>query len=240
MANGRAEFFFLALLVAGCGSLDKDRETAQTASSNNAGEDSSVRGPPIALPEADIALDTTHYRGPRLLTDSLVVEPRLELRGDEYVVHIPTAMAKVLYDSLPAFAPQPLSAWEPAVVAHLISLAPGAALPSVVLGDFNGDSKLDIAMAGNSGPTYTMFMLLAKSDSVPVPKILLIGWGEAATGMADSYIGLVRPQTIRVSPDLEPQPLELRTDALLDVTIEKAAVMYYLDRGVIRRYLTSD
>ena len=239
MPKCRAVLFAVTVTLVGCGSPDQGAGTPRATTSIGAPRDSTLQTSPVT-PEAEVELDTTHFRGPRLLTDTLAVEPRLELRGDEYVVHIPAAMAKVLYDSLSEFAPRPLSAWEPAVVAHLTSRSPGAVLPSVVLGDFNGDSKLDIAMAGNSGPTYAMFMLLAKSDSVPEPKILLIGWGEAATGMADSYIGLVRPQTIRVSPELEPQPLELRTDALLDVTIEKAAVMYYLDRGVIRRYLTSD
>lgn len=32
--------------------------------------------------------------GPRLTIDSLVTEPRLEVRSDEYVVHLPAAMVR--------------------------------------------------------------------------------------------------------------------------------------------------
>lgn len=149
-------------------------------------------------------------------------------------------MARVLYDSLPGFSPLQVSVWHPALVATAALQHPGVALLSVVLGDFNGDSKLDLAMQGNAGQTGATFMLLAKSDSVPTPRLLFIDRGDAIMGRGDTYLNLVRPMQIRVDPELEQEALDLRTDAVQLVIIDKASVLYYLDHGVIRQYTTSD
>lgn len=174
------------------------------------------------------------------MIDSLGMNPRLELMGDEYVVHISQSMARVLRDSLPGFSPLELSAWDPAVVSYVASRRPGYVLPSVVIGDFNGDSKLDLAMMGNAREGSATFMLLAESDSAPQPRILYIGRGESRVGLAEVYISLIRPQIIRSDPTLERQPLDLKTDAVLEVVIEKASLLYYLDHGTLRNYAISD
>ncbi|MGI8400225.1 MAG: hypothetical protein ACR2NS_01290 [Gemmatimonadaceae bacterium] len=43
-----------------------------------------------------------------------------------------------------------------------------------------------------------------------------------------------------MDPSLEGSPLDLRTDAIQVVVIEKASVIYYLDHGVIHENTTSD
>lgn len=174
--------------------------------------------------------------GPRLVTDSFSAEPRLEIRTKEYVLYLPLEMSRLLYDSLPDFSPVQLSVWHPARVARIVSESRGAALPSVVLGDFNGDSKLDVAMAGKGAQRGTTFILLAKSDSVLTQRLFFISGG----GSADSYLTIVRPQRITADPELEREPLDLRTDAVLSAIVEKASVIYYLDHGVLREYSISD
>jgi hypothetical protein len=150
-------------------------------------------------------------------------------------------MARLLYDSLPEFVPVQLTSWDPRIVGNLVSRHPGSVLPSVVIGDFNGDSQTDLALWGNYGERSAMFMLLAASDTAPEPRIIRIGEGiERISGIAEGYISLVRPQKIVVDTAVEDQPLDLRTDAVLDVTIDKFSLIYYLDRGVVRRYLLSD
>lgn len=178
--------------------------------------------------------------GPRIVVDSSGTEPRLELRSNEYVLHLPVGMARVLYDSLPGFSPLQVSVWHPGLVATIASANPGVALPSVVLGDFNGDSRLDVAMEGNAGQIGATFILLAKSDSVPTPRLVFIDRGDAIKGSSDSYISLVRPKQIKVDPELEQETLDLRTDAVQLVLIDRASVLYYLDHGAVRRYTTSD
>jgi len=174
--------------------------------------------------------------GPRLVTDSFGTEPRLERQSMEYVVYLPLEMSQLLHDSLPDFSPVKLSVWHPRRVGRIISDSRGAALPSVVLGDFNGDSKLDIAMAGKGSRRGGTFILLAKPDGAQAQRLFFISGGESA----DSYLTIFRPQRIVVDPELEREPLELRTDAVLSAIVEKAAVLYYLDRGVLREYSLSD
>ena len=89
--------------------------------------------------------------GPRIVVDSTTTQPSIEVRDSEYVVRLPVSMVETLRDSLPGFSPLPVSTWHPVRVARIAAEAPGLALPSVVIGDFDGDSRLDIAMEGNAG-----------------------------------------------------------------------------------------
>ena len=170
--------------------------------------------------------------------DSSAGEPRLAAENDEYVLYLPVAMARVIMDKLPGFEPFQLSSWPAATVATIVSENPDAALASVVLGDFNGDSKTDVAMHGNAGRIGATFMLLAKSDSVPSPSILFIDRGDANKPTGNSYISLLHGQKM-IDP-LTQEVFDLRTDAVHLIVIDKASVLYYLDRGVIREYTTSD
>jgi hypothetical protein len=175
-------------------------------------------------------------RGPRLAVDSSAVEPRLELRAGEYILFLPQEMARVLDDSLPGFAIIQLSVWHPARVARVFSESKGAALPSLVLGDFNGDSRRDVAIAGKGTIKEASVILLARSESIPTPRMFYISGGSTA----DTYLTIVRPQRILVDPELEQEALDLRTDAVLSVMVEKASVIYYIDRGALREFTTSD
>jgi hypothetical protein len=178
--------------------------------------------------------------GPRLLVDSATTQPSIEVRDSEYVVRLPIAMGQALRDSLPGFYPLPVSTWHPVRVARIAAEAPGLVLPSVVIGDFDGDSRLDIAMEGNAGPVGATFMLLANSANVPTPRLLFISRGEAIKDGRDSYLTLVRPQRINVDPELADSTLNLRNDAVQLVIVEKASLIYYIDHGAIREFTTSD
>ena len=79
-------------------------------------------------------------------------------------------------------------------------------------------------------------MLLARSDANGGPRLFYISGG----GTADTYLTIVRPQRIMVDPELKADPLELRNDAVLSAIVDKAAVIYYLDRSMRREFTTSD
>jgi len=177
--------------------------------------------------------------GPRIIVDSATTQPSIEVRDSEYVVHLPLSMVETLRDSLPGFSPLPVSTWHPVRVARIAAEAPGRSLPSVVIGDFDGDSSLDIAMEGNTGQVGATFMLLAKSANVRAPRLLFISRGEPIKDGRDSYLTLFRPQRINVDPELA-DTLNLRNDAVQVVIVEKASLIYYIDHGAIREYITSD
>lgn len=170
--------------------------------------------------------------------DTSAGEPRLAAKNGEYVLYLPVAMARVIMDKLPGFEPFQLSSWPAATVATIVSENPDTALASVVLGDFNGDSKTDVAIQGNAGRIGATFMLLAKSDSVPSPRILFSDRGDSNKPTGNSYISLLHPQKI-IDP-LTQEVFDLRADAVHLIVIDKASVLYYLDHGVVREYTTSD
>lgn len=180
--------------------------------------------------------------GPGIRTDSSGSVPRLVVEGEQNILLLPVSMARVLSDSLPSFTPRRLSEWTPAMVTTIVSGGSGVVLPSVVLGDFNGDGRTDVAMEGRSKQTDATFFLLAPSDTAPRSRILFISRGEAvnrsANEFANDYITIVHPQQL-VSP-YTGDTLKLRTDAVQYAVIEKASIIYYLDHGVVRDYSASD
>lgn len=218
------------LVVEAC--QDRSSSTQDSAPSI---ADSAIRG---GRDEPLVLSTTKPMKGPRVVVDSSAAEPRLVSRNNEYILLLPVAMARVLMDTLPGFEPSQLSSWPAARVANIVSENPDVSLASVVLGDFNGDSKTDVAMQGNAGRVGATFMLLAQSDSVPIPRIFLIDRGDAVKPTGDSYISLMHPQ--KITDPLTQEVLDLRVDAVHYIVIEKASVVYYLDRGVIREYSTSD
>jgi len=217
----------------------KDRASSEQKSTDQVVASSAETRQPAS---ADVQRGPTVVRtmsGPRIVVDSSASVPRLDVTNDEYVLRLPVVMVRVLFTALPGFTPLKLSAWTPATVAKVVSQDPSLALPSVVLGDFNGDSKLDVALKGNSGQTGASFMLLSSSDSIPTPRILFMNRGKPTTGPADSYLSLMHPQRV-TDPLTLTTAVDLGTDAVQYVIIDKGWVLYYLDHGVLRDYAPSD
>ena len=94
-------------------------------------------------------------------------------------------------------------------------------------------------MEGNAGQVGATFMLLAKSNSAGSPRLLFISRGEAIKHGRDTYLTLFRPQRINVDSELA-DTLNLHNDAVQVVIVEKASLIYYIDHGAIREYITSD
>jgi hypothetical protein len=208
----------LTVLVA-CGQNDKNESQAQ---SDPHPLPQSVASPTVAQAKKPM------ITGPRLLIDSSTKDARLEIHNDEYVLRLPPEMARLLYDSLPGFSPRQQGDYRPDLVPHYDSAL------SVVVGDFNGDSKLDVAMLGEAEKTPVIFMLLAKSERNPAPAIVFILRPPPNTPsvVARAYIKRVRPQRIE-DPDHQRPALDLRTDAI-NMFHDEASTIIYLDSGVVR------
>jgi hypothetical protein len=168
--------------------------------------------------------------GPLLVVDSAAREPSIAIRGTEYVLSLPSEMARVLYDSLPGFTPLLQSTYPGDVVnTHNSPL-------SVVVGDFNGDSVRDVAMIGDSENTPAFIFVLAKSDSVPAPRVVSIlrPVPNVPTDLRSYYIQSVAPQRITY-PGSPESILDLKTDAIHAVS-ENVSTIYYLDHGAVRTF----
>jgi hypothetical protein len=170
-----------------------------------------------------------------------------------YVLHLPVKMAQVLYDSLPGFSPFERSAYKKDLVEWVDKSAsqqrqrdgrasdPASAL-SVVVGDFNGDSRRDVAMRGGSRDSSATVFLLAPSDGRP-PRLIFIGRPQQIFPSEREWVYLrpVHPGTHTGFEEAEGSaPLNLRTDAVEVVAFEKASTIVFLENGTLQRFSTSD
>ena len=213
-----------------------------------------------AIPEPPPAAFVVDSGSPRLVVDSAVKEPVLELRNGEFVVRLPVDMARVLADSLPGFAPMKRAIFDKGLISwvdHYADRMPRVSNPadsdaiwvralSVVVGDFNGDSRRDIAMEGVAGDTFAIFFLLSASNSKEKPALLYFhppskGASGTVTSFID-YLTLVHPGEIGGFEEdaSEPPVLQLRHDAVELGIFEKASEVYYVENGVVKIFTTSD
>ena len=211
-----------ALVVAGaCGHADQKVDKAKSVPTHSV----DTGAAPSVRVERKPALG-----GPSIVVDSTAREPHIETKGADYVLYLPPGMARALYDSLPGFIPLQQSTYPADLAAHHNSPL------SVVVGDFNGDSKRDVAIIGDSQNTAAFIFLLAKSDSVPEPRIVSIERPvpNTPTSLRTYYIQFVGPERIEY-PGSPKTVLDLRTDAIHAVS-ENVSTIYYLHRGEVRTF----
>jgi hypothetical protein len=177
-----------------------------------------------------VAQEQKPRTGPRISVDSTAREPRVESRGVDYVLHLPSDMARALYDSLPGFTPLQQSTYPADLAAKHNSPL------SAVVGDFNGDSRRDVALIGDSGGTPAFVFLLAKSDSIAEPRIISIlrPVPNTPTDLRSYYIQFVGPRRITYPGDPK-TVLDLRTDAVHAIN-ESVSTIYYLHQGEVRTF----
>jgi hypothetical protein len=159
-------FGFLAVfaIFVGCAKSERTADVKQPRDSVAIVDTTKIEPPAVVF--------TTDSGSPRIMVDSSAKEPRMELRNGEFIVHLPLDMARVLADSLPDFAPIKRNAFDkglvgwrdneaanpnPPVLDPADSDAVWNAALSVAVGDFNGDSKRDVAMEGISGDRFARF-----------------------------------------------------------------------------------
>lgn len=238
----------ILFIVAGCAKPDTPAR------------DAGVQRPAVAvdtaLPVAPVADSEPTVAGPRLVSDSSTSEPVLEIRDREFVIRLPLAMARLLNDSLPAFAPDQRAGFDTAIVrwvdrpdsqeiAHSATTDDErlASALSVVVGDFDGDGRRDVAMQGTSGDSAAIVMLLAPPAGLAGPRLIYIArpGKHDPLEITEDYLTIVHPGDIKGYDTEEGDPpLHLHTDAIERVFFEKGSQLYYFDHGVVRVFVTSD
>lgn len=172
--------------------------------------------------------------GPKIEVDSSASEPRLEQGNNDYVLRLPARTAKLLFDSLPGFSPLSLASYPRAATPPFTYLHADVELPSVLIGDFNGDSKLDVALEGRANQTSAAVILLSQSGT-PNPKLVLLTKGDTAPADSAAYLGLLHPQDIKDRYTLE-VAVSLRSDAVQRVVPYQSSIVYYLENDTLRHY----
>jgi hypothetical protein len=229
----RHDFWFALALLAACVAPEPQKQIADSAQLVR----SDSVGPSGTSPQIPI-----EAVGPRLLVDSAVAEARLEIIANEYVLRISPSMARALEDSLPDFKPIPRSEFHKSVLSWVAEHDSLARPLSVVIGDFDGDGRRDVAMMGVSRDTSATVMVFARSDSVHGNQILYIHrpLRSVRTWPAETFLRLVRRGPLTVEGEDKPFVIPLRADAVEVVGYEKGSVLYYLEGGVLRQIITSD
>jgi hypothetical protein len=159
--------------------------------------------------------NTRRYLNATIRIDTLIKEPQLESRDSAWILRLPLDMARVLDDSLP----------------H-------SKVRELVIGDFNGDSKQDVAIDADASKTAAFVILLSKSDSVPQPRLFFVSKTESRVAGQYTYMSLVRPQEFPGDGEMT-GPYTLRTDAVL-YGFEMAATIYFIEKGELRSYSVAD
>lgn len=220
----------------------------------------SVSAVDTAKPDRPSIVFVVDSGSPRLVVDSAIKEPALELRNGEFLVRLPLDMARVLADSLPGFKPIKRASFDTTLVSfvdHYADRMPPVLNPadsdaiwvralSVVAGDFNGDSRRDVAMEGVAGDTFAIFFLLSATNAKESPALLYFHPpSKGASGTVSSfidYLTIVHPGKVAgFEEDAgEPPVLELHHDAVELGIFEKASEVYYVENGVVKIFTTSD
>jgi hypothetical protein len=159
--------------------------------------------------------NTRRYLNATITIDTLIGEPQIESRASAWILRLPLDMARVLDDSLP-----------------------GLKVHELVIGDFNGDSRQDVAIDADAPKTAALVILLSKSDSVPKPRLFFVWKIESRVAGLYAYMSVVHPQEFPGDGEMT-GPYILRTDAVL-YGHEMAAMIYFIEKGELRSYSLAD
>jgi hypothetical protein len=221
----RLTLLLLASSLIGCGSGDARRQ--QTAR-----QDTALRSTPTDSPSAISQRPT----GPvSVVVDSSAHGARLEDKSGTAIVYIPARMARLLSDSLPGFAPYSTASYDPEIVNSVAERDSATTLPSVVVGDFDGDGHSDVAMIGISRDSIAGVMLLTNASDPRGPMLLFMNRPRPSGSSRKSYV------VLRIADkEMLLKELKLHRDAVEEESVGQGAVVFYVDRGVLRQLQTSD
>jgi hypothetical protein len=183
-----------------------------------------------------------------LMLSSPAVAPAQEAhfvgQGASSRLWLPPAMVAALHAADGSFVPYRETAYVPDLRQWYPS--DSHARPYAVIADFNGDSRADVVVDGQSatrsrrivllstGPEYRALILEDRPRN-PASKADLTGEGQRTV-----YLSYVPPGRVDSSPELEAAPLDLRHEAFEVGYWEQAAVLYYWDGRAFAEYVTGD
>jgi hypothetical protein len=221
----RLTLLLLASSLIGCGSGDARQQQTPR-------QDTALRSTPTDSPAAI----SQRPAGPvSVVADSSARSARLEDKLGNAIVYLPARMARLLSGSLPGFAPYSTSAYDPEIINLVAKRDSTASLPSVVVGDFDGDGQSDVAMIGISRDSMAVVMLLTNASGARGPMLLFMNRPRPSGGSGKSGVVLRIADRQLISKELNPH-----REAVEEEAVGQGAVVFYVDRGVLRQLQTSD
>jgi len=215
----------LATGLLGCGSGDAHRQ--QTAR-----QDSAITST-VTVPPSAVSLPPT---GPvSVVADSSTRSARFEVESGNAIVHLPLRMAELLSDSLPGFAPYSTAAYDSETIKWAARRDSAPTVPSVAIGDFDGDGLPDVALIGISRDSVAAVMILTNSTNTRGPFLFFINRPRPTVASRKSDVILRIADKQLVSKELN-----LHRDAVEEVAVGRGAVVFYVDGGVLRQLQTGD
>ncbi len=123
----------------------------------------------------------------------------------------------------------------PSIINLVAKRDPTATLPSVVVGDFDGDGQSDVAMIGISRDSIAGVMLLTNASDARGPMLLFMNRPRPSGSSRKSYV------VLRIADkEMLFKELKLHRDAVEEESVGQGAVVFYVERGVLRQLQTSD
>jgi hypothetical protein len=144
-------------------------------------------------------------------------------------------MFRILSDTLPGFAPFPISSYDSVIWASEIQRDSSSVLPSVAVADFDGDGQSDVAMFGLSHDSTAQIMLVSNASHGIGPRLIFLVPARWPIG-SDKPDVLLR--SIHQGSTVE--GFKLRKEAVEKVDIGKGAVIYFLENGVLTQIPIGD
>lgn len=192
---------------------------------------------PVVPPPADSATAVADTLT-SLVVDAAIAVPRIDTVGLAHVLHLPPAMDSALRVLSPGFRAAARGEFAPDVLSWL-----GRAKEDVpafaVVGDFDGDGRLDVAIEGNFG----LVAILNRAEG-PTAMCVKDRCGDepvAARGSREEYVVLQARGVVKLfDEDGKDASIKIRRDGIQEIYFEKAAMLFYYDKGVWKSEVTDD
>ena len=160
--------------------------------------------------------------------------PSLTLADSQVVLRLPPMMRAVMLACDPTFRPWDLNNYEAWILDGRTLPLSERQMPSAVIGDFNGDGKLDLVADGADTANVVMLVLVSQTDRYELIYLRKEPFvRNELQGRLEDYLHLVSPGDIKIPVhDVgEPDVLHLTTEAFELIADDKGSALCYYHQG---------
>jgi hypothetical protein len=160
--------------------------------------------------------------------------PSLAVVDSQVVLRLPPMMRAVMLACDPTFRPWDLNNYEAWILDGRTLALSERQMPSALIGDFNGDGKLDLVADGTDTANVVMLVLVSQTDRYELIYLRKEPFvRNELLGRLEDYLHLVSPGDIRIPVhDVgERDLLHLTTEAFELIADDKGSALCYYNHG---------